>query len=567
MSNSGTIDIWQIANCFLADRKSTINETSFNYLKGALRARDVLKIVNFSVNPLMLRLQEYRTLSQFVAFFSKNATFTDDARCTVAAEKRFIEAEVLCRLTNKRLRYYASHPERDVFLPEMVKMKKELSILLGSPVTMLNGIPDNIRLTSGSTEDTSRAQSLPYLKIRKVVSCTPGAIPFVSALARHYGVEPRIRTVEANRLCLVPKNAKTHRTIAAEPQGNLPFQLGIDTYLKARLGRWGIDLHSQLRNQELAHLGSITGEYATIDLSMASDTLSRALVELLLPKKWVEILTRLRSPCYKGPFGVGEYQKFSSMGNGYTFSLETAIFAAAIRSCGITDYAVYGDDIIVPTAKAGEVIKLLRHIGFRTNSDKTFTEGPFRESCGADYYRGTAVRPFYIRKHSSLLKTDVAHIVNGLYRVGDVGGELWKLALGISQAWSLPYTPCGVNTSNGVHITWNECRTNGLVQSTGWIYHCKQLVAASDAPKVRALHGLKALLYSSYFKNQQSGWTVRFTPSATKIVRFTEAPEKTKGLILTQKVRTRRLPVWEQQPTPATAHIDILTSWLKLQFA
>jgi hypothetical protein len=37
---------------------------------------------------------------------------------------------------------------------------------------------------------------------------------------------------------------------------------------------------------------------------------------------------------------------------------------------------------------------LLAICGFKTNHSKTFSDGPFRESCGADWYEGIDVRPF-----------------------------------------------------------------------------------------------------------------------------------------------------------------------------
>jgi len=57
---------------------------------------------------------------------------------------------------------------------------------------------------------------------------------------------------------------------------------------------------------------------------------------------------------------------------------------------------VYGDDIAVRQSSALLLIETLKFCGFRTNVDKTFIHGPFRESCGADFFHGKNVRPFVL---------------------------------------------------------------------------------------------------------------------------------------------------------------------------
>lgn len=91
------------------------------------------------------------------------------------------------------------------------------------------------------------------------------------------------------------------------------------------------------------------------------------------------------------------------MGNGYTFELESAIFyCVALATCEFLglpteDVSVYGDDIIVPTQAAYQLKEILNELGFTLNQEKSFTSGPFRESCGADFFYGVNVRPFLIR--------------------------------------------------------------------------------------------------------------------------------------------------------------------------
>ena len=73
--------------------------------------------------------------------------------------------------------------------------------------------------------------------------------------------------------------------------------------------------------------------------------------------------------------------------------------SARFRAKGIVQFSQlvgYGDDIICRQTDALLLVELLRFIGFRTNVDKTFLFGPFRESCGSDYYEGVDIRPVFI---------------------------------------------------------------------------------------------------------------------------------------------------------------------------
>jgi len=214
----------------------------------------------------------------------------------------------------------------------------------------------------------------------------------------------RVDIVEHNKISFVPKTARTFRSIAVEPVINSYFQKGIDTFMRRCLTRVGIDLSDQGINVELARIGSenhlALDPYVTIDLSSASDSISIGLVKHLLPPEWYLMLSRARSPSYKLNGVVKTYHKFCSMGNGFCFPLQTLLFTAACISCGAKepgrDFHVYGDDIIVRQSVAGPLLRLLRDMGFRQNPDKTFLEGPFRESCGRDWFAGMDVRPFIL---------------------------------------------------------------------------------------------------------------------------------------------------------------------------
>lgn len=214
-------------------------------------------------------------------------------------------------------------------------------------------------------------------------------------------VKSRAELVGYNKITFVPKTAKTERTIAVEPLLNGFVQKGVDVLMRKRLKRVGIDLDDQSHNQGLAYMGSLRDDpdpYVTIDLSSASDSISTELCRYMLPPDWFDFLDSIRSKSFTLNGEISPYEKFTTMGNGFCFPLETLLFASL---CNVVysenhrkpDFSVYGDDIIVRSSVAPRLLALLRICGFKANMEKTFLTGPFRESCGADWFEGEDVRP------------------------------------------------------------------------------------------------------------------------------------------------------------------------------
>jgi hypothetical protein len=211
------------------------------------------------------------------------------------------------------------------------------------------------------------------------------------------------RIVDSNVLFTVPKKTDIDRCACKEPDINMYLQKGAGRYIRSCLRRVGINLNDQTRNQSLARIGSQDGSLATLDLSSASDSISRELVFQALPVLWFSFLNDLRchSTIIDGEVHVNEM--FSSMGNGFTFELESLLFYAIARavawSTGISGtISVYGDDIIIPVEMYQDLTFVLQFLGFSVNTEKSFAEGGFRESCGGHYLYGSCVTPFYIRK-------------------------------------------------------------------------------------------------------------------------------------------------------------------------
>ena len=200
------------------------------------------------------------------------------------------------------------------------------------------------------------------------------------------------------------------------------MQLAAGAIIKARYKTaYGVDLgEAQDTHRRLSQEASIHGHLATIDLSNASDTVSRNLVKLLLPTAWYTLLNSLRAPLTEIDGRTVWLEKFSSMGNGFTFELETLIFMSMMVALGCTSCAAYGDDMIVETEKASAVIAALKFFGFTPNIKKTFVEGPFRESCGGDFFNGVPVRAHYLKEPPDEPQKWI-ELANGLRRADPSG--------------------------------------------------------------------------------------------------------------------------------------------------
>lgn len=224
-----------------------------------------------------------------------------------------------------------------------------------------------------------------------------------------------------SKTIFVPKSYKSFRTISMEPTTLMYFQQGIwseidrlvlrNPYLRKRL-----NFHDQERNKVLACSGSISRNYATIDLSAASDSVSYELVKkIFYHTKVYKYLVVTRSQKTSLPNGdCITLKKFAPMGSAVCFPVETLIFSAAcelvtqeLRVPG--KYSVFGDDIIVPTHCVDRLMDVLKKIGFRVNRDKSFTDPDcwFRESCGGEFCDGYDVTPLRVSRKYASVEQDV----------------------------------------------------------------------------------------------------------------------------------------------------------------
>jgi len=350
---------------------------------------------------------------QILAFYSKRSDVALKVNRREVAVRKFIESEALCKLTNEcfRSRSEGNFSFLSGVEPSLHLAQRKISAILG-PLPSLSDL--KIRFGPGATTQVKKTKAHPRRKLSVELACSEDMVPFLSECLEElplwvstYDTSPDSDTVKVpvvvhtGKLVFVPKSSKTDRPVVVEPSLNTMFQAGIGDHIARRLRTRGIDIRDQSRNQRLAREGSITGSLATLDLSSASDTISKELVFDLLPFDWAEFLSRFRTSEVSYQNVRLRMEKFSSMGNGYTFPLETLIFYALACACVDESdehiVSVYGDDIIVPSYAYDKLTFLLRVVGFVPNAAKSFSSGPFRESCGHDYIRGINIRPCYVK--------------------------------------------------------------------------------------------------------------------------------------------------------------------------
>lgn len=378
---------------------------------------------------------------------SKAAVNLEGKDLKAIALEGFIADEEFNRKTTARIKAWSSGDTQPRVEALIHKVRRKIASVLGP--LCLKDVLDSCRFGNGASATLSRREARFDKKITTVpLSVSPRALlwgklvieadpHFLSAVLDCEVAGPvsllpcNFEVVDHAVFDTVPKSLKTDRTIAKEPTLNGFLQQGVHVFLRERLKRIGVDLRDQRVNQSWAELAEFLG-LATLDLKSASNSVTTALIELLLPQDWYDFLFDLRSHWTLMPDGTKHRNcMFSSMGNAFTFDLESLIFWATLTaSCGSHDItSVYGDDLICPQSRTDEVIWALEAFGFRLNRDKSFVSGRFFESCGKHFFGGYEVTPAY-QKENPLSSDDArfrAH--NRLIR--------WSLRSGLGVCLSI----------------------------------------------------------------------------------------------------------------------------------
>lgn len=367
---------------------------------------DFSSVYDYDPDVLDCGSNDFYHLKQCAAFFAKRRDINVGVDRKQVALSKFREAEDSCKMTNSV--FLARSQGRLQLRPDVEQVvyaaQQKICALLAQDVPSWDEL--RIRFGPGATTQTPKKNACAAMKLQDTPAVASNTAHWASDMLACTGWAPESGILDvpihASRISFVPKSLKSLRAICTEPALNSMYQLAVGDFLAEKLRRVGIDIRDQGANQRAAETGSIDGSLATIDLSMASDMVSWRLVEALFPRDWFDFLYTLSSRCAIIDGIETELHKLSTMGNGFTFPVETLVFWALAQACSdqlkVAKRALaYGDDIIVATEVVPLLSRVLHDCGFKVNMSKSFWTGPFRESCGKDYYLGIDVRPFFLK--------------------------------------------------------------------------------------------------------------------------------------------------------------------------
>jgi len=530
-----------------------------------------LQIVKKTIDPrdyTQTQSEKFRLDYQAVSYLSKYPGLLTGVDLKDAAISAFHTAEKRCHDTNARLRRPTSYDEGESAV--MLLAARKISTLLGDfDLSWINLCKWGPGVTSSLTGEVDFSSKL----LEKQLGITRAAVPYMRlamATDLHWfkarGIDAcgpatlmpsEFQLVEHSKVVTVPKNAKTDRLIAIEPTCNQFLQGGIGRFIRSKLRRVGIFLDDQSRNQRAASRGW-DDNLATIDLSAASDTISSELVAQLLPPDWWRCLDDLRTHRVT----VGEESmhlaKFSAMGNGFTFELETLIFWAITQAttdlCGSRHrVVVYGDDIICDVKVVPNLIRSFDFTGFVLNVEKSHYDSPFRESCGEHFFNNVPCTPIFLRQiplnmssqlvfYNQMIRSSIRHGFPGIMD-STFKGSIAFLRRNLDLKFRIPLLSHG---DDG----FLSCRSDHPAIGK----HGRKLKVLASIPKTRAVSGAACAAY--WLRFGKIGETLScFDAREPSALPFCGIKKSTKGKAGGNHVpirngnvylrRTRRFQPWE----------------------
>jgi len=309
---------------------------------------------------------------------------------------------------------------------------------------------DDFTLPPNSTYELSKDQATYLKKYLKASRQKEFIQKFIDLPDDYFASTGRVEDVNfVGKLITVPKDVGAYRTVFPEEVSrqvigyayvramkeilrkgvytmdytSVAKDLGIFDEEHPDLYKFGvIDLNNQERNQVAAQIGSLTNLLATVDWSQASDTNSVELSRALLPSAHFEFLDKIRAKWMQ----IGN-KRFKSnimftMGFSATFLIESVIFTAIGRAAvalawnfapdearkffrnykrALASVFSYGDDLIMPSFAMGALEMIANHLGLKINVDKSYSDSPYRESCGKEYYNGVDITTEYFPRGTS----------------------------------------------------------------------------------------------------------------------------------------------------------------------
>jgi hypothetical protein len=343
--------------------------------------------------------RDFMATALYILRYPKRFTPVDNDIVQEATLKEFLSFENRTKMWQRR--YWSP------IMCELVR--NEISQLLNwdSVVTDIRKNCDDFVYSTGVATDSDSTIGSKFVAMYQAGSY--GNIPLFlrpgekTIQSGSYGLTPK----HVVKVLAVPKSYKASRIIAMEDTYRQAHAKRVSLILRKYAPR-DIDVTDQTRNQELARIGSIDGQYSTLDLSHGSDAVSTRLVREIYPADYLDLIFPLMGTHTDVNGKIRLTQTFSTAGHSLTFDTETQVFyAIAKAACNVgrrfrqdsaePHVSVFGDDIIVPTIYVDIVIQFLEYFGFIINRDKSFTstKWKYRESCGEEYLNGISTTSLY----------------------------------------------------------------------------------------------------------------------------------------------------------------------------
>lgn len=341
-----------------------------------------------------------------------------EAQDNIALQK-LLDSEIRCTETNRIFTGPESLDWSNARIPpHLIVVFKRARCVLDKILGRFDWeeFPHCVEFSSGATTEFPRKSSAVTNKWETGTHITPKALPYGVAFRKWLGLPypsqddrsgqwPEFQVTEHNVVFTVPKNFATNRTACKGTTWNTALQKAVGTMIRTRCQRFAESLllpSAQEYHGILAKLGSKAKHLNTGDLVGASNGVTVGHCLTFFASDWSNVMMDLREDYGIMPDGTPvRWEMLSSMGNGYTFEVETAFFYALVKACcgSKSLVSVYGDDLIYPDKYHDLVIEAFAYAGFEFNREKTFGgDHPFRESCGEYYFDGIDVKPFYIEK-------------------------------------------------------------------------------------------------------------------------------------------------------------------------
>lgn len=363
-----------------------------------------------------------------------------------------------------------------------------------------------------------------HRSVKNSIMKTDFRLEYLLARREWYSIPLEAGLSRISELVCVPKSMEKNRTISREPAVLQYFQQGLFASMRDWVEhhdwlRHVIQLDQQEKSKRLAQLGSSFGQFATIDLSNASDSVTLTLVKGIFRKSSLYAdLICVRSDATVLPSGrILELEKYAPMGSAVCFPVECIVFSAICELAAREvlgpqrgtrpEYRVYGDDIVADTKIAHRIVSLLAEMHFQVNESKSYWDvlpHNFREACGGEYLDGVEITPlrisrwFHFDQGATLSSveavTSFVELCNNFYRRGYMTCRRYLMGIGSARfnRWNQLYYIDKEDPSDSKDrssalspsiLTFPDCRTNYRLRRR-WnsaLYRTEYLALVSEA--------------------------------------------------------------------------------------